>query len=298
MINVIVPTVRKESLEQFLKAWMPIFNKHDVYLYIVHDGEKPYVEYDGYLIGIGTRYLHKEEKKVQKVIYNKNDGVRNYGFWLADMMSPPVADVFFITLDDDTLPIGDPIQDHIDALNKKVPVSWINTAGDDYMRGFPYCVREEAEVVLSHGVWEGVKDWDAPTQLVNGNKDVTFFKGAIPKGVYYPMCGMNIAFKRKMLPYMYYAPMGYKVGMDRFADIWLGITSKRIIDEKGWAVVTGYAKVQHDRASNVWKNLQKEAKGLEANEGFWRGDLAGYEDYFKMYAEKRKLWEDLINGQV
>lgn len=93
---------------------------------------------------------------------------------------------------------------------------------------------------------------------------------------------------------MYFAPMGYKVGLDRFADIWLGIVSKRIIDENGWAVVTGYARVRHERASNVFKNLQKEALGIELNEGFWKNEEK--DPYFKMYKEKRERWADFING--
>jgi reversibly glycosylated polypeptide/UDP-arabinopyranose mutase len=131
-----------------------------------------------------------------------------------------------------------------------------------------------------------VKDWDAPTQLVRGNPDCTFYKGPIPKGVLYPMCIMNVAFKMKMLPYMYQAPMGYKVGLDRFGDIWSGIESKRVIDEKGWAVVSGYATVNHTRASDVFVNLQKEAKGLSLNEHY------GEDEYFKLYQKNRKRWEE------
>ncbi len=159
-----------------------------------------------------------------------------------------------------------------------------------FPRGVPYNVRSEAEVVLSHGIWHGVKDWDAPTQLVLGNRDVTFYKGAIPKDVLYPMCGMNIAFKAKMLPYMYYAPMGHRVGLDRFADIWLGIESKKIIDKKGWAVVTGYAAVRHERASNVFVNLIKEAKGLGLNEEY------GKDEYFKLYKRQRERWQKYVSN--
>lgn len=295
-IAVVVPTVRKECFDSFMDNWTHLFIKHNVLLLVVVDGEDPQLkvyrhwqEYDAMMEWKTASLSCYPELK--EFVFNKNDGVRNFGFYYAHTFIPE-PDII-ITLDDDTKPIGDPIQDHIDALDKLVPTSWMSTASE-YMRGFPYCVREEAEVVLSHGVWEGVKDWDAPTQLVNGNKDVTFYKGAIPKGVYYPMCGMNIAFKRKMLPYMYFAPMGYKVGMDRFADIWLGITSKRVVDEKGWAVVSGYAKVQHDRASNVWKNLQKEVRGLELNEVFWSGDES--DPYFKLYKEKREAWQKLLEA--
>jgi hypothetical protein len=105
---------------------------------------------------------------------------------------------------------------------------------------------------------------------------------------------MNIAFKRKLLPYVYYAPMGYRVGLDRFADIWLGVVLKDIIDKMGWAVVSGYAPVNHQRASNVWKNLIKEAKGLELNEKFWLHK--NKDKYFKEYKKARERWEKLIKS--
>lgn len=284
MIAMVVPTIRPESMDAFEDNWSQLIEKHEAVLIKIQDGDTPKI----FINNKETPY----PQEIMELVFNKNDGVRNLGFYAISEFLPEVD--YIITLDDDTKPIGDPIQDHIDALNKRVPVSWFSHTGEDYMRGFPYGIREEAEVVLSHGVWEGVKDWDAPTQLVQGNKDVEFYKGPIPKGVYYPMCGMNIAFKRKMLPYMYFAPMGYRVDMDRFADIWLGITSKRVIDKKGWAVVTGYAKVRHDRASNVWKNLQKEAKGLELNETFWTGCVK--DNYFRLYANLRKRWELLIES--
>lgn len=294
-IVVVVPTIRPESFERFKDAWRDLFLKHSVDLLSVWDGDNPHLERESYYAD--DPYFGWSVEDIMggdaNLIYNKNDGCRNLGFWYVAKFLPDVK--YIITLDDDVLPVGDTIQDHIDALNMRVPVSWITT-GDKYTRGFPYCVREEAEVVLSHGVWNGVKDWDAPTQLVMGNPDMNFYKGSIPKGVYYPMCGMNIAFKRKLLPYMYYAPMGYRVGMDRFADIWCGIESKRVIDKNGWAVVTGYASVQHDRASNVFKNLQKEAKGLELNETYWKGEEK--DPYFKLYKKKRTRWERLMRRYV
>ena len=289
-VCVVVPTIRPDLLkEKFLPAWEALFDEHGVRLLVVNDGEHPeVVDYT-----LGTSWGIEEMGKDADLIYNFNDGVRNLGFAYIAKNLPEVE--YIISLDDDLVPIEDTIQDHLDALNQRVPVSWISPASE-YMRGFPYGVREEAEVVLSHGIWWGIKDYDAPTQLVKGNPDVEFYTGPIPKGTYFPFCGMNVAFKRKMLPYMYWAPMGPKVGLDRFADIWLGIVSKRIIDEKGWAVVTGYASVFHERASNVFKNLVKEAKGLGLNENFWEGKED--DSYFTLYRERRRRWEKFIEGAV
>jgi len=273
-IAVVVPTIRIECLQRFGEAWGSLFNKYNVERIYVYDGDKPCIQHNG-----EVRELESD------LVYNYNDGVRNLGFLYIAQNLPEVE--YIVTLDDDTTPYRDTIADHISALNMRVPLHWMSTASL-YVRGIPYNVREEAEVVLSHGVWHGVADWDAPTQLVLGNRPLSFYRGGIPKGVFYPLCGMNIAFKRKMLPYMYYAPMGKKIGLDRFADIWCGIESKKVIDENNWAVVTGYSAVNHERASNVWKNLQKEAKGLELNENY------GQDDYFKLYEERRTAWRDTI----
>lgn len=280
MICVVVPTIRKESYDTFREAWDPLLKTHNVLLLTVWDGDDPCLQ-----VGNDKYSVKDVMGDKSDLIFNKNDGVRNLGFAFIAKRLPEVS--IIITLDDDTKPYGDTIRDHIEALNRSVPVSWISTASE-YMRGFPYGIRGEAEVVLSHGVWEGVKDYDAPTQLVRGNLPVSFYQGPIPKGIFYPMCGMNIAFKRKMLPHMYYAPMGYKVGLDRFADIWLGIESKKVIDENGWAVVSGYAKVKHERASDVFVNLEKEGKGLRLNENY------GQDEYFKFYQLARKNWEGFI----
>ena len=253
--------------------------KHNIKYIEVQDGENPTAN------GITIKEIMGKDADL---IYNFNDGVRNLGFAFVAKFLPEVD--IIITLDDDTEPYGDTIQDHLNILSMRVPVSWQGTA-NFFTRGFPYSLREEAEVVLSHGVWLGIPDLDAPHQLVgNIRKDAGFITQAIHKGVFYPMCGMNIAFKRKLLPYMYFAPM--KDGINRFADIWCGIESKRIIDKKGWAVVSGGAKIIHNKASDVFKNLQKEAKGIELNEEFWKGKSKEVQEYRKL----AKRWEKFING--
>lgn len=199
MIACIVPTIR--DTEQFEDAWEGLFSTHNVELIIVRDGDNPALYHKDKTFSVKDIMGENSD-----LIYNFNDGVRNLGFAYVAKYLPHIK--YILTLDDDVLPLDDPILAHLMALNSSVPVSWISTMLDDYPRGFPYKIRGEAEVVLSHGVWEGVKDWDAPNQLVRGNPEAMFYRGPIPKGIFYPMCGMNIMFKKKMLPYMYYAPMG------------------------------------------------------------------------------------------
>lgn len=297
-IFVVVPTIREDKLQNFLKKWIPLFKKHCVRLIVVKDGEIPeYIEIPS-----------DEERKVPevmgddyKLVSNFNASIRNAGFYLIAKEHCLNDDDIIITLDDDTEPIGDPIQDHVDALNQKKPISWLSTTivhdTRDYMRGFPYAVREEAEVVLSHGVWHGVPDRDALSQLVSGERrPVEFYKGPIPKGVFFPFCGMNVAFKAKALPYVYYAPVGDFQGCERFDDIWGGIEFKKDFDAKNWAIVTGYAQVKHDRASDPFKNLSHEYIGLKYNEELWQG--ATPDAWFKEFAKKKKQWKKIISDNL
>lgn len=279
MIAVVVPTIRPESMKRFEQAWQPLFDKHQAKLITVWDGDNPTVE---------GKSVEDVMGKHAGAIVNRNGGIRNLGFAYVAKYMPDVE--YIITLDDDTLPIGDPIADHLWILNQQVPVSWFSTASE-YMRGFPYKVRNEAEVVLSHGVWEGVADWDAPTQLVKGShRPVQFPRCPVPKGAYFPLCIMNVGFKRKMLPYMYQFPPAE--GVARADDIWSGIVAKRAIDKNGWAAVTGYARVHHERESNVYKNLQDEGKFITLNETFWQGDES--DPYFKIYKEKYQKWQAFL----
>lgn len=273
MIAVVVPTIREEKLKEFLLAWKDLFIKHQVNLYIVRDGEKPTVN---------GKSVKSVMGKYSNLIYNLNDGVRNLGFAQAYKDG---ADVI-ISLDDDVLPDGDTIQDHLNILNTKQPISYMNSVDDIYMRGFPYWARQEAEVVFSHGLWNNVYDFDASTQLVLGEKTPQHRKMPVPKGILMPVCVMNVAFKREVLPYYYQAPMFGDI--NRFADIWSGWEVKKYIDENNLAMVNGYAKVNHNRASNPFVNLVKEARGVGMNEEY------GKDEYFKLYQKNIKLWQKFL----
>lgn len=278
-IAIVIPSIRSESLKTFIEAWHPLFFKHDVELIVVIDGTDQHIEHNGERVDLKS-----------DLVSSFCAGSRQLGFLYIAQSLPDIE--YIITLDDDETPLGDPIQDHIDQLNRKVPISWISTASD-FMRGFPYQVRNEAQVMMSHGVWEGNYDWDAPSQLLKGNTKVEFYQGIIPKGIYAPICGMNLAFRREALPYVYFAPVGQYRGAERFDDIWMGIEVIKDFANLGWGITTGYAKVLHTRASNVFFNLEKEAVGIRKNEDYWQGI---YDDWYESFLEKRKKWYSLVSN--
>jgi hypothetical protein len=286
-IAVVLPSYRKDLYNDvFLPRWKDLFEKHDVTVLTVWDEENP---------NKTTLQINNKEKINIKDILGKNSdlvcnryaGVRSLGIAYVGLNLPEIETI--VSLDDDLIPIGDSIQDHLNALDMRVPISWM-PIGDAYTRGFPYGVRSEAEVVLSHGVWEVTPDFDAPTQLVIGSHPMNFYKMAIPKGVLAPLSYMNTAFKRKMIPYIFMCPQ-IRGELERCDDIWCSIEAKRVIDEKGWAAVTGYSGVYHERASNVFSSLVKESRFIQLNEGYWKGEQN--DPYFKVYHERRKRWQNL-----
>jgi len=127
-------------------------------------------------------------------------------------------------------------------------------------------------VAVNHGLWNGVPDFDAATQLVAGRVEIRggWSDQTIPRGSYFPMCSMNLAWRREFTPAMYFLLMGRDYPFDRFGDIWAGVLAKRVADHLGLAMNSGRPAVSHERASNVFANLAKESRGLEVNETFWR----------------------------
>src|SRR3989344_118078 len=277
-IAVIIPTIRNLD---FLKAWGNEFK--DCIGIIVEDHKNKEIETPNKFFKKVYHYTWKDiDEELGKnswIISRKNAGIRSYGFLKAYQLKTDIT----ITIDDDCYPIknSDFIKKHIDNLSLFAPQDWFLTYPNKkymYTRGIPYSIRDKYEVVISHGLWTNVLDFDAPTQLVNFNltiPDSFDFLEFIPKDYFFPMCSMNLAFKTKIAPIMYFPLMGYDPkgnhwGYDRFDDIWAGIFAKKIIDHLGFAVVNGSPFVEHKKASDPFKNLQKEAKGIEINESLYK----------------------------
>lgn len=294
-IAVVVPTIRPETISVFLEAWQPLFDKHSAEFILVVDGEEPKVVHKFHVSELADEQVVEKtrtELDTENLVSNFCAGVRQLGFLYIAKHLPRVEYIF--TTDDDCFPVGDPIQDHIDQLNRRVPISWLSTSINAFMRGFPYGIRDEAPVMLSHGVWDSVPDYDAPTQLLMP-KDFKpdYYKGIIPKGIYAPICGMNIMFRRLALPYIYFAPVGTFKGAERWDDIYMGVVAIKKFAELNWAIATGYARVNHLRASNVFTSLAKEAVGIRHGEEFWRNP-EGYDadPWFNEFRNKTKKWYD------
>jgi hypothetical protein len=184
---------------------------------------------------------------------------------------------YVLTVDDDCeLPLGW-AEDHVKALGGLVPVC-NNTVPGQVIRGLP--TDYTRPVGISHGLWSGVLDYPAWFQLANNPGPVTIEdRGWKPIRSPFPMCGMNVGFRRDVLPAVF-----FQHTFRRHDDIFAGWIAQAVLDLHGYGYVNGGAVVRHERASNAEENLKKEAPGDAVNRalcshvrGFQStyGDVAG-----------------------
>jgi hypothetical protein len=276
--TIVVPTIREPSIGRFLEQWAVEFRGHRVI--VVEDnpqktfGLPPWVEHYSW------RDIDERLGDRAWIIPRRSDCVRSFGYYLA---AQEPCD-FVVTLDDDCYPEDSYKPSFLalvrDALDWRWDDDrwWSTLDGGVPARGFPYEIREESlPTMIHHGLWSNVPDFDARTQLRMPDhrlKPATTVR-RVPHGRFFPMCGMNLAFRPAMIPALYFLLMGkHRDGSawpyDRFGDIWAGVFVKKVADHLGFAVTSGAPSVLHSRASNPEVNLQKETPGYPVNEVLWR----------------------------
>lgn len=277
-VFIVIPTIRNLH---FLKSWRNEFK--NCHLIIVEDGDKKTVKINNLNFASVTYLTHEDIEKdfgeKSWIFSRKNAGIRCYGFWKAYQLGAKVI----ITLDDDCYSaVKNYVEKHLANLNRKMPVSWQPTYPNSkwmYTRGFPYKNREVYPIAISHGLWSGALDLDAETEIrlpkLLNEKAYPPLTQFIPFGFFYPMCSMNLAFKREITPTMFFPmmglnPKGKSWDFDRYDDIWAGLFSKKILDHLKMGVVNGSPFINHKKASLAKHNHAKELNGMKINEILWK----------------------------
>lgn len=275
-VTIVVPTIRESCIHEFLRAWEAEFTRADAHVIVLEDNPEP-----SFAIHTPIRVTHLSWRDIDDdlgerrwIIPRRTDCVRSYGYYRAWLDRPD----FIITLDDDCYPVENNGIGFIDRHWARLDEggheeAWQPTGLGVITRGVPYYNRVRTRrCVLNHGLWTQVPDFDAPTQLLQSRSadDFTPINQTIPVGRYFPMCGMNVALRPEVIPAFYFLLMGRDYEYDRFGDIWSGVLVKKICDHFNFAINSGDPAIEHQRASNVWANLRKEAAGLEINETLWK----------------------------
>jgi hypothetical protein len=182
---------------------------------------------------------------------------------------------------------------HLHALDRTR--RWATSVPGFVPRGLPYGTDEDGRrdprvrhnslgalpVALNMGVWATIPDRDAVHELTNWTPEGYYRAWKPQKNVYrhtrvmspqqyWPMCGMNLAFRREIAPLMYFPRMGEGSPFRRFDDIWCGVIAQKCLRHLGLACAVGKPIISHTKASLPMDNLVRESPGIRANEEFWR----------------------------
>jgi hypothetical protein len=278
-VNVlVVPSNRPDLLPAFLEAWHPwpwdrvlIVQDAPEASFTVPEGTKDGRPYERDRVRVyGWRDIDRSLPQPW-IISRQDSAIRSYGFWRA--WADGAEHIF--SLDDDCFPVGDDhAREHLDNLHRTP--AWESSVPGLRVRGLPYRnLGRLANVVLSVGLWVGHPDLDAVQTLAHGPLTTApEFERRVRARVmathqYFPLSGMNVAFRREIACLMYFPPMGRDSPYARFDDIWAGLTIQRICRHLGRAIVCGGPLVEHRRASDPFVNLVKEAPGIQLNEQLW-----------------------------
>lgn len=253
---VVTPWHREEEYNAFCDAWGVPQTSPPEWLVLQHDEHRE---------GCGV---------------TKNKGIRR-----AMKLGAEVV----VVLDGDCYPTeGTPtlmslVERHVEALEpQQVEMFQVVTAPPS--RGTPYMERGMTKpVAASMGFWTEVGDYCAVRQLVHhshGRPDEMVFMDQVLHDRYFPLCGMNLAFRPAE-----WDPWWQFIDVDRYDDIWMGWLWQREAYRRGACFnLTTAPLVRHSRQSNVWKNLVAEACYAEQSETLWReiatsphGDHGDYE---------------------
>ena len=263
----VVPTNRPDRVEEFLEAWRPW--PWDRIL-VIEDAPEASSAGDGdRIVRYGWREIDAGLAQPD-IISRRDSAIRAYGFWKAWTMD---AD-FIFSLDDDCFPVaGNYVERHLQNL-EAMPV-WHSTVPNLRVRGLPYAnAGTLRNIYVSMGLWVGHPDVDAIQALAHPVRadavlDRGFSSRVMPAEQYFPLCGMNLAFRREVACLMYFPPMGLNSPFARFDDIWAGLVLQRICRHLRYGIVCGEPVVEHRRASDPFANLVKEAPGISRNENIW-----------------------------
>ncbi|KAK1384201.1 UDP-arabinopyranose mutase [Heracleum sosnowskyi] len=287
-LDIVIPTIRNLD---FLEMWRPFFEQY--HLIIVQDGDpsKTIKVPEGFDYELYNRNdINRILGPKASCISFKDSACRCFGYMVSKKK-------YIYTIDDDCFVAKDPSGKEINALEQHIknllsPATpfFFNTLydpyrdGADFVRGYPFSLREGAPTAVSHGLWLNIPDYDAPTQLVKPRERNTRYVDAvmtIPKGTLFPMCGMNLGFDRELIgPAMYFGLMGDGQPIGRYDDMWAGWCIKVICDHMGWGVKTGLPYIWHSKASNPFVNLKKEYKGI-----YWQEELIPFFQAIKLPKE-------------
>lgn len=277
-VDIVIGALHSD-LTTFMNEWRPVFSRF--HLIIVKDpdlsGEIQIPE--GFNVDVYTRSdIDRVVGSSTSVLFS-GYSCRYFGYLMSRKK-------YVISIDDDCIPakdnegsLVDIVAQHITNLTTPATPFFFNTLydpyrkGADFVRGYPFSLREGVTCALSCGLWLNLADYDAPTQALKPELRNSRYVDAVltvPVRAMMPLSGINIAFDRELvgpalIPALKLAGEG-KFRWETMEDIWSGMCVKVISDHMGLGVKSGLPYVWRNERGNAIESLKKEWEGVKLME--------------------------------
>lgn len=277
-VDIVIGALHSD-LTTFMNEWRPVFSRF--HLIIVKDpdlsGEIQIPE--GFNVDVYTRSdIDRVVGSSTSVLFS-GYSCRYFGYLMSRKK-------YVISIDDDCIPakdnegsLVDIVAQHITNLTTPATPFFFNTLydpyrkGADFVRGYPFSLREGVTCALSCGLWLNLADYDAPTQALKPELRNSRYVDAVltvPVRAMLPLSGINIAFDRELvgpalIPALKLAGEG-KFRWETMEDIWSGMCVKVISDHMGLGVKSGLPYVWRNERGNAMESLKKEWEGVKLME--------------------------------
>eukprot|EP00252_Welwitschia_mirabilis_P010727 TRINITY_DN2417_c0_g1_i1.p1 TRINITY_DN2417_c0_g1~~TRINITY_DN2417_c0_g1_i1.p1 ORF type:complete len:347 (+),score=33.24 TRINITY_DN2417_c0_g1_i1:358-1398(+) len=281
-VDIVIPAIEPDL--SFLEQWRPFIASY--HLIIVQD---PDLE-GGLKIPSDFTYTLYSKHDIEKTLGSQalqTLGFRGLGCRYFGYLSSKKK--YIISFDQDCVPAKDPEGNFINAveqhlLNLKAPSTptFFNTLydpyrpGSDFVRGYPFSLRQGVPSAVSCGLWLNFPDYDTATLAKKPNEKNTRYVDAVltvPNGAMFPMSSINIAFNREIIGPAMFSPFVNNSPLPRHGtleDIWCGLCCKLICDHLGFGMKTGLPYVwRKDLSEPISSGLQVDPKREKFLEGIF-----------------------------
>ena len=284
-----------------------------------------------------THTFEPEEKNITHLSWYDIDTDLGKNYWVIPRNSPALISYgcykavktgakHIIIIDEKAHPADKGFfKEHLKFLkNDEEENSWHDILSNVKPKGVPFYNRQrKVPIMLNHGMWTENAILDAAVQLsiTSETGEISINEGLIPRGNYYSLSNINLAFNAEAAPLMYFLLMGTHndFPFDGYGDVWCGIISKKIMDHLNWGCRSGHPFVINKQETNVWKSLKNDSNSLPVNESFWEkidsiilthdnaigcykqiADVIGKwgHPYFQKLGKAMKIWSGLFSGEI
>ncbi|GFZ05924.1 alpha-1,4-glucan-protein synthase family protein [Actinidia rufa] len=278
-IDIVIGAVQSD-LTSFMEEWRPIFSRYHLIIVKDPDLKEELKVAGGFNVNVYTK------SDIDRVVGSSSSTVLFSGYscrYFGYLMS---RKKYIISVDDDCSLAKDNkgnmidiVAQHVSNLTTPATPFFFNTLfdpyrkGADFVRGYPFSLRNGVACALSCGLWLNLADYDAPTQALKpGHRNYRYVDAVltVPTRMMMPVSGINIGFDRELvgpalLPALRLAAEG-KFRWETVEDIWCGMCVKVVCDHMGIGVKSGLPYVWREERGDAVESLKKEWEGVKLME--------------------------------